>query len=449
MLPEEHGHRDHIAKGARETAQVLGDTMAAVTAEGETVNQDLKSAMQLAEERMKALKKHEDDVRSWSEAAGKKARDDAESIASRAAQRAKEVEKSAGVQAAKTLAEAKDQAEKIKLAAIQMQSQIMEQLESLKAETLKQTMALEAQTKAKMKALRQETERDNAEHIERARSTGKKWLPTHKPHATGRQRLEKLSQREEHVENCIQAVRELVKGDPHRPIKLNVSGTMFVSDMTTICERHPNNKIARIVGVDKGTQDPSDGSYYVNGNPTHFHLVLDYLRRGTLPVVGGMSELKWLEREAECYQLEELAELCRGSHKRLDVIDVMQLLNGQKNLSGMDMHGLTLSDIDFSSASLYHAQLDDNNMQRIVAHKANFRGASMRGADLSGADLSGADLRDCDLTNAILSRSNLTDALMGGANGERARTRSILTDAGEGCRFPGSKGARGDAGRGT
>ena len=111
MLSEEHGHRDHIAKGARETAQVLRDTMAAVTAEGETVNQDLKSAMQLAEERMKALKKHEDDVRSWSEAAGKKARDDAESIASRAAQRAKEVEKSAGVQAAKTLAEAKDQPE--------------------------------------------------------------------------------------------------------------------------------------------------------------------------------------------------------------------------------------------------------------------------------------------------------------------------------------------------
>ena len=91
------------------------------------------------------------------------------------------------------------------------------------------------------------------------------------------------------------------------------------------------------------------------------------LTDGELPAVEGMAQLKWLEREARRYKIPELVAACRGAHKRLDVIDVMQLLNGQKNLSGMDMRGLTVSDIDFSDASLYHAQLDGADMRRVVA----------------------------------------------------------------------------------
>ena len=41
-----------------------------------------------------------------------------------------------------------------------------------------------------------------------------------------------------------------------------------------------------------------------------------------------MAQLKWLEQEARRYALPQLVELCRGAHKRLDVIDVMQLLRG-------------------------------------------------------------------------------------------------------------------------
>ena len=97
-----------------------------------------------------------------------------------------------------------------------MQSQIMEQLESLKAETLKQTMALEAKEN-KMKATR--TERDNARHRESevdqkmVASTGRVQRKAPREAQPARRACRKL-----HTSSC-----ELVKGDPHRPIKLNVS----------------------------------------------------------------------------------------------------------------------------------------------------------------------------------------------------------------------------------
>ena len=52
------------------------------------------------------------------------------------------------------------------------------------------------------------------------------------------------------------------------------------------------------------------------------------------------------------YRLDELARQCEDAYKRLDTVKVVQLLNGQKNLSGMDMRKLDISKIDFRGASL-------------------------------------------------------------------------------------------------
>ena len=92
----------------------------------------------------------------------------------------------------------------------------------------------------------------------------------------------------------------------------------------------------------------SAGPLRVDGDPSLFHLILSYLRRGKLPVVSDVSQLQWLEAEAEAYKLDgegELADMCRDAYKRLDSVKVMQLLNGQRNLSGMDMRGVDLSDM--------------------------------------------------------------------------------------------------------
>lgn len=182
--------------------------------------------------------------------------------------------------------------------------------------------------------------------------------------ASERQRLEELHEREQQIEERLEAVRELVRGDPNRVVKLNVRGTLFHSDMTTVCGRYPGNVMSRQVSATPAV----DGAFYINGNPTYFHLVLDFLTDGELPAVEGKVQLKWLEREAARYKIPDLVAMCRDAHNQLAVVDVMQLLNGQKNLSGMDMRGLTVSGIDFSASSLYHAQLDNANMQRIVAH---------------------------------------------------------------------------------
>ena len=72
--------------------------------------------------------------------------------------------------------------------------------------------------------------------------------------------------------------------------------------------------------------------------------------------------IEWLERESKRYRLDELTRQCRDAYKRLDTVKVMQLLNGQRNLSGMDMRQLDLSDIDFRGASLYRARVDEANL---------------------------------------------------------------------------------------
>ena len=65
------------------------------------------------------------------------------------------------------------------------------------------------------------------------------------------------------------------------------------------------------------------------------------------PVFRDASQLRWLEREAEYYKLTELVPLCAAAYDRLDKFQVMQLLNGLRNLSSM---GAYASNIEFASA---------------------------------------------------------------------------------------------------
>ena len=51
--------------------------------------------------------------------------------------------------------------------------------------------------------------------------------------------------------------------------------------------------------------------------------------------------------------------MCKDAYKRLNRLDVMQLLNGQKNLSGMNMCKLDLSETDFRNSSFYRARVDE------------------------------------------------------------------------------------------
>ena len=55
------------------------------------------------------------------------------------------------------------------------------------------------------------------------------------------------------------------------------------------------------------------GPVRVNGDPSLFHLILNYLRRGKLPIVTDVSQLQWLEAGLRAkYDLTVGARLCPG-----------------------------------------------------------------------------------------------------------------------------------------
>ena len=103
-------------------------------------------------------------------------------------------------------------------------------------------------------------------------------------------------------------------------------------------EGQPNKSLRLILGRDAAVSGPLE----VDGDPSLFNLILAYLRRGHLPVVQSVAQMQWLESEAEFLKLDELGALCRDAYKRLDTVKVVQLLNGQRNLSGMDMFRLNM-----------------------------------------------------------------------------------------------------------
>lgn len=103
-------------------------------------------------------------------------------------------------------------------------------------------------------------------------------------------------------------------------------------------------------------------------------------------------------------------------------------------LSGVDLHGAALQQVDFSDTDLHGATLYDVDFRG-----ANLRGANLRGADLRGSILTRAWLTETDLRQADLrgvSFDNVGD--MNGADLRGADLRGVtLSDAMHGARIDG------------
>ena len=86
------------------------------------------------------------------------------------------------------------------------------------------------------------------------------------------------------------------------------------------------------------------------------------------------------------------------------------------DLTGVDLSGKRLNEVDLERADLKGANLEDVNLSEANLKGANLSGANLRNADLSEADLyranlSGADLTDADLTETLLDSADLTGAI--------------------------------------
>jgi hypothetical protein len=88
------------------------------------------------------------------------------------------------------------------------------------------------------------------------------------------------------------------------------------------------------------------------------------------------------------------------------------------NLTGADLSGLSLIQVDFTGAVLKNANLQHADLTQATLDGADLSGANLtdatmiqvtaKGAKLVGANLSGVDLSQADLTNADLSKANLS-----------------------------------------
>eukprot|EP00729_Bicosta_minor_P017959 gene17959-174_t len=98
-------------------------------------------------------------------------------------------------------------------------------------------------------------------------------------------------------------------------VELSVCGEKFTVSSASIA-RYPQSTLAIAVHANLAAAGAAEGSskpVLVDGDPLHFLLITSYLRSpdGSLPVVSDASQLRWLEKEARYYQLDELAQLCK------------------------------------------------------------------------------------------------------------------------------------------
>ena len=249
--------------------------------------------------------------------------------------------------------------------------------------------------------------------------------------AQKQERLQFLAVKEEEIQARVAAMQALVAADGQDAfVEICVGGRTFETTIGCLT-RFPHSVLAALWHEHRSKGNT--GPLRVNGDPSHFHLILKHLRSPEkLPVVSDVSQIQWLECEGEYYRLDDLMLQCRDAYKRLDTVRVMQLLNGQRNLSGMDMRRLDLSDIDFRGASMYRARVDEANLSdamlsgpetnlrhasfcRIRAPRAAFSHAQMSSAQCVSAILTEAVLESVRAAKADFSKAELGGAILRGS----------------------------------
>jgi len=167
---------------------------------------------------------------------------------------------------------------------------------------------------------------------------------------------------------------------------------------------------------------------FLDINPRVFAFVLDFLRSAELPsgdkymlanVQAWATRMGMQALECACQDAIDVGEL--GKRKRLDSGTVLQILNGQKNLAGMDLTGIDLSEMDLSAAQVSRVRFNDAHLERssfsgAFADDSDFSGANLTGANFEGVSLLRAKLVGANFAHSNLSRANLSQADLSGVN---------------------------------
>ncbi|KAK9787874.1 hypothetical protein WJX73_003490 [Symbiochloris irregularis] len=88
-------------------------------------------------------------------------------------------------------------------------------------------------------------------------------------------------------------------------ITLNVGGNKFCTSRNTL-EREPGSMLGRMFSGEFANNTDSKGRVFVDRDPKHFGLILNYLRDGTCVLPADSQGLQEILQEADFYQLEGL-----------------------------------------------------------------------------------------------------------------------------------------------
>ena len=91
-------------------------------------------------------------------------------------------------------------------------------------------------------------------------------------------------------------------------VTLEVGGTIFKTTITTLTTK-ANSMLAAMFSGRHEVHTNAAGAVFIDRDPTHFALILNYLRGGQLPSSLPILTLEALQNEADYYQLHDLSLL--------------------------------------------------------------------------------------------------------------------------------------------
>ncbi|KAG1525155.1 hypothetical protein G6F52_003578 [Rhizopus delemar] len=107
-----------------------------------------------------------------------------------------------------------------------------------------------------------------------------------------------------------QSVPKQIRFEPSEKVRLNVGGSLFETSLSTLC-RDPTSLLASMFSGRHLLSVESDGSYFIDRDPTHFRLVLNYLRDLRIPpvILQDRTIREELLQEANYYCIRGLVDL--------------------------------------------------------------------------------------------------------------------------------------------
>ncbi|CAL2033953.1 unnamed protein product [Caenorhabditis brenneri] len=94
-------------------------------------------------------------------------------------------------------------------------------------------------------------------------------------------------------------------------VKLNIGGTIFQTSKSTLTRS--DGFFRTVIETDVPVTKDESGAFFIDRDPTHFRLILNFMRDGHVELPVCKQEIKEISKEAQYYLLRGLVELCSNS----------------------------------------------------------------------------------------------------------------------------------------